>query len=93
MALEPSLFSFIFEASSIVKIVMVLLLSASVISWMFIFQQASSLSKAQQNLLRFEEKFWSGVDLAKLQDQLKLHVSDLDGLESIFYASFKEYLI
>jgi len=91
MTVEPSLFSFIFEASPIVKIVMVLLLSASVISWMFIFQQAGFLSKAEDDLLRFEEKFWSGVDLAKLQYQLKSKGNDLEGLEIIFYAGFKEY--
>lgn len=91
MTIEPSLFSFIFQASPVVKTVMVLLLSASMISWMFIFQQAGSLSKAEQDLQAFEEKFWAGIDLNRLRDQLKPSANELEGAESIFYSGFKEF--
>ena len=91
MSLQISLFSSIFQAGPVVKTVMILLLSASVISWMFIFQQASFLRQAREDLLAFEEKFWSGKDLNKLQEQARLNTENLEGIESIFYTGFNEF--
>ena len=84
------MWSLIANASVVVQLVMLLLLSASFISWWHIFTKIFSIKKAVQTTLAFESRFWSGSDLAKLYDD----VSGRGGiaLERIFEAGFAEYL-
>lgn len=89
-----SIFSLISSASLLVQIVMALLLLASVISWVFIIRRASILSHAKAELVLFEEKFWSGVDLNSLYREGNSQAAegiDIGGLEGIFRAGFKEF--
>jgi biopolymer transport protein TolQ len=91
MTAEPTLWSFIANASWVVKIVMLILLSASIASWTIIFQRISLLSKFRRKAFEFEQRFWSGIDL----NQLFSHFSDPEqsqtGLSSVFVAGFKEF--
>lgn len=89
---EPSLISYIFNASPIVKIVMLLLLLASMISWTLIFQRWFFLKNAFRAIKSFETRFWSGEDLHKYHNELHPHHKDLQGLEHIFYDGFKEFV-
>src|SRR3989344_1037280 len=41
---------------------------------------------------QFEHRFWSGVDLSELFNQLKPYKETLSGLSRIFYAGFQEFL-
>lgn len=91
MTAEPTLWSFIANASLVVKLVMLLLLAASITSWTMIFQRGFFLKKTRKAIKVFEEKFWSGQDLTKLYDELKSHPVDLSGLEHMFIAGFKEF--
>lgn len=91
MAAEPSLWSFIANASLIVKLVMLLLLAASIWSWTIIFQRWIFLKEANLAVKKFEEQFWSGNELQKLYQELNTHRDSLRGLEIIFYAGFSEY--
>ena len=89
-----SIFSLISSASLLVQIVMALLLLASVISCVFIIRRASILSHAKTELVLFEEKFWSGVDLNSLYREGNAQAADgidIGGLEGIFRAGFKEF--
>lgn len=90
MTTDTTLWSYVANAGPIVKIVMLLLVAASVISWTFILQRGLFLSAAAANSKRFEEQFWSGGDLNKLYFEL-LQRKELSGLASIFYAGFKEF--
>lgn len=92
MTHEPSLWSFVANAGPVVKVVMFLLLAASVWSWTIIFQRFFFLKDAQLAIKKFEKKFWSGVDLNKFYIELNSHHEDLRGLEHIFYAGFSEFL-
>lgn len=87
----PSIWSFIANASLIVKFVMLLLTAASVISWTFIFQRNIFLKRIRRSVIKFEDQFWSGADLSKLYDGLNKRNLELQGLESIFQAGFREY--
>lgn len=91
MISEPSLWSFIAGAGAVVKIVMLLLLLASLVSWTIIFQRWSILKAANIAITNFEERFWSGVDLNKLFLELQGRRNELLGLEQIFYSGFSEF--
>src|SRR5690554_7502399 len=68
---------------------MLLLLVASVVSWVVIVQRGRILSANKAAMLEFEEQFWSGVDLNDLYKdcQEKLNPS---AIEAIFMAGLKE---
>ena len=88
---QMSIWSLISGASFIVQFVMLLLFAASVVSWWIIFQRASVFSVARKNMLSFEEKFWSGMDLTQLFRDDSANPTANSGLEVIFRAGFKEF--
>ncbi len=92
MTTDTSIWSFIANAGPVVKAVMLLLISASVVAWGIIFQRAKLLKNAKTSLIEFENKFWSGVDLNQLYQGLNQDKQELFGLESIFFAGFNEFL-
>lgn len=92
MNVEPSLWSFIANAGPVVKLVLLLLFCASLISWTMIFQRGKFLRSAQGAIKNFEEQFWSGQDLRKMYQELHKRRNDLSGLEHIFYAGFSEFI-
>ena len=80
----------ILEASWMVKIVMLILLAASVSSWMIIFRKRQILAKAEKGADAFDERFWSGIDLTQLYELVSRNNTG-DGLEQIFESGFKEF--
>ena len=88
---EPSLWSFVSNAGTVVKFVMLLLLATSVISWTIIIQRALFIKQAKAALKKFEQRFWSGQDLNQFYTQLKGRPNTLTGLEHIFYTGFSEF--
>lgn len=90
MTTDQSFWIYFVDAGAVVKIVMLLLLAASVASWTIIIQQGLFLKRARQIATEFEEVFWSGTDLNKLYSELSSSEYDREGLECIFEAGFKE---
>ncbi|MCF7982016.1 MAG: MotA/TolQ/ExbB proton channel family protein, partial [Pseudomonadales bacterium] len=86
-----SLWSLVANASFLVQMVMLLLMVASIVSWVMIFQRAKFLKMAQQILDGFEEQFWSGVDLRQLYVDTKAKLHANSGVENIFCAGLKEF--
>jgi biopolymer transport protein TolQ len=82
-------YEIIMSASMPVKVVMIILILASVWSWLIIFAKGRVLSSAQGKAKKFEEYFWSGVDLNKLYDNISGKKNQ--GLAKIFEAGFKEF--
>ena len=91
MAEKMSIWSLVANASVVVQLVMVLLLLASVLSWVMIFQRHFVLTKARKSLRKFEDRFWSGVDLGQLFREINQTPNDDCGAENIFRAGIKEY--
>ncbi|MGB0283049.1 MAG: protein TolQ [Neptuniibacter sp.] len=91
MAEKMSIWSLVANASVVVQLVMVLLLLASVLSWIMIFQRHFVLTKARKSLRKFEDRFWSGVDLGQLFREINQTPNDDCGAENIFRAGIKEY--
>lgn len=90
MSTEPSLWSFIINASVVVKAVLSILFLASIASWTIIIQRALLFKNHFNAMTKFESTFWSGVDLNKLFQQCSQQ-QHLSGLPAVFYAGFKEF--
>ena len=88
---DLSFLTLIGNASVIVQLVLVLLLSASFMSWLFIFQKLFSLRLAAKQADEFEKEFWSGVDLNNLFQSLTSGRVTPRGMEKIFEAGFREF--
>jgi len=88
---ELSILDLFLQASLLVKIVMLILLGMSVASWAMIIKRSQILSNAAAKAERFEDRFWSGVDLSQLYKEVEARKDDLMGSEQIFYTGFKEY--
>ncbi|AZG35831.1 MAG: protein TolQ [Shewanella psychromarinicola] len=91
MHAEISFIGLFLEASVLVKLVMLTLLALSIASWAVILQRNKLLTSARVKSLRFEDTFWSGVDLNRLYKELIARGSAISGLEAMFVAGFKEY--
>ena len=81
----------IWEASWMVKMVMLILLAASVSSWMIIFRKRLLLATAEKSADEFEEKFWSGTDLTQLYESVSRDNAGNSGMERLFEAGFREF--
>jgi biopolymer transport protein TolQ len=88
---ELSFFDLFLEASLLVQLVMLTLLLMSVASWAMIFQRVKVLGYAERQAKKFEDRFWSGVDLAKLYNEVAARTTAQTGLESLFKSGFKEF--
>ena len=89
---DLSFLSLIAQASVVVQLVMLLLLSASGMSWYFIFRKMFSIREAQQQADKFEDEFWSGADLNHLYQRSSSGRTQVVGMEKIFEAGFREFL-
>ncbi|TVZ38089.1 biopolymer transport protein TolQ [Alteromonadaceae bacterium 2753L.S.0a.02] len=91
---EPlSILHLVLNASALVQLVMLLLLVASLLSWIMIMQRGLYQSKARQAFKAFEAQFWSGIDLTQLyrQGNSNANKQSTEGVENIFRAGFKEF--
>ena len=88
---EVSAIELFFQAGIVVKSVMIILILASILSWIIIFERYIFFRKANENRFIFEDKFWSGTDLNNLYDELEELDIDLIGSTSVFKNSFKEF--
>jgi biopolymer transport protein TolQ len=86
-----NLWSLLAHASLPVQFVMVLLLLASIASWVIIFRKQRVLSTTEKAAERFEERFWSGTDMSQLYREATERSRIVAGLEAIFEAGFREF--
>ena len=92
MEADMSLFSLVTRASILVQIVMFILLSASVLSWVIIVLKFKVLNLAKDEAMRFEDQFWSGINLSDLYQQVKRKTDENRGIAKIFESGFSEYI-
>jgi len=81
----------VLNASLFVQIVIVVLLLFSFLSWVIIFRKMNILNRAMKGADEFEERFWSGADLAGLFREVTGAGDQVTGIESIFEAGFREF--
>ncbi|UCC55973.1 MAG: protein TolQ [Gammaproteobacteria bacterium] len=90
MSTDMSFFHLIAGASFVVQLVMLLLLVVSVMSWTMIFRRRTALIEATQAANNFEDRFWSGGDLATLFREVSDRRENI-GMAGIFQAGFNEF--
>ena len=90
MNAELSITHLILQASLRVQAVMAILILASVVSWAVILSKRGLLARTRQASEKFEERFWSGGNLADLYDAVNRN-KESDGIIPIFSAGFEEY--
>jgi biopolymer transport protein TolQ len=89
--IDASFLNYFMNAGLVVKLVLLLLLGASIASWTFIVQRAFYLKDTRDASTEFENRFWSGGDLAKLYAEQE-EKKDIQGMAALFQAGFKEFL-
>ena len=89
---DLTIMAMIMNASIVVKVVMALLLFASMLSWTYIFMKLFAIRRARINADTFEREFWSGSDLVGLYQRAASGRYPPSGMERIFEAGFKEFL-
>ncbi|MCK4834882.1 MAG: protein TolQ [Gammaproteobacteria bacterium] len=92
MEADMSLFSLVTRASFLVQVVMMILLSASVLSWIVIVLKYKVLKLAREEAMRFEDQFWSGINLSDLYQQVKRKATERRGIAKIFESGFAEFI-
>lgn len=92
MGSHVSVLGYFMQAGFIVKLVMLILLAASVASWTLIFQRAWYFKQKKQQYDSFNQRFWGANDLSKLYADIDTNIQDRHGLAAIFHAGFKEFL-
>jgi biopolymer transport protein TolQ len=92
MSSDLSLLNLVLHASLVVKLVLLILVVASVMSWTMILDRGRVLGKARKVANAFEERFWSGGDLSALYKDLSADDKGNHGLAAIFRSGFKEYV-
>ena len=88
---EMSILRLILDASLLVQLVMLVLVLASVASWAMMFRKRSQLRQAAEEAEEFEDRFWSGGNLAEIYARIE-PTEEADGaMERIFRAGFREF--
>jgi biopolymer transport protein TolQ len=87
---EMSFLGLIAGATLVVKLVLLLLVAASVYSWAIIFSKLRILSAARQGTDQFEEAFLAGGDLANLFRSVQSQAGT-QGMANLFAMGFREF--
>ena len=89
---DISVLNLFLEAGMVVKTVMVILLIASLLTWIVIVERYNFYRKIRLINDSFLERFWSGDDLNLLYNEIKDKKVPMYGALSVFKSSFKEFL-
>ena len=88
-SIDLSIWSLVVRADIIVKIVLVILLAASIWCWAIIFDKVRKLRQVRASAERFEEAFWSGSSLEDLYDRVGKQADH--PMAMLFAAAMKEW--
>ena len=89
--MELSILELFLNASIVVKSVIIVLLLASIISWMVIFERWLYINKVSQEFLAFESRFWSDSGLEALLAESQEEGHQTIGAEYLFQIGFLDY--
>jgi biopolymer transport protein TolQ len=91
MQIDLSIINLIMDASLLVKLVMLVLVLASLWSWTLIFSKRFAMRRARRAADSFEDRFWSTEDLSTLYSRITGRGHEPSGMERIFEAGFREF--
>lgn len=82
----------VIHASWPVIFVLAVLVVFSFTSWVIIFRKKFLLDATTRDADDFEERFWSGVDLAALFREVSNRAGEAGGLAAVFESGFREFV-
>ncbi len=88
---DLSILELVYNASLVVKLVMVLLAVVSLMSWYWIFRKGFAIRDARTRTEKFERDFWSGGDLNNLYQSAINDRHSTGALERVFEAGYREF--
>ena len=91
MTSDLAVIGLLLQASIPVKIVMILLILASLVSWTIIFTKRRLIRRTRAASDDFEASFWSGGDLNTLYQSAARGKGGAIGMASIFEGGFREF--
>lgn len=91
MTADLSLVNLVMQASLLVKLVLALLVLASVASWAVILKKNRLLKKRDAEADRFEEHFWTGGNPDGIYRAIAQQGHGDGGLESLFKSGYEEF--
>ena len=80
------------NASFLVQLVMIILIVLSIWSWVIIFVKRRELKDILEHTTKFNQKFWSGMNMQKYYMQIK-DKRQKSAIEEIFYVGWNRYQI
>jgi len=89
---DISVLNLFLDAGLVVKTVMIILLIASLLTWIVIVERYNFYKKIKLINDSFLDRFWSGEDLNTLYSELENHEGPLFGSLGVFKSAFKEFL-
>ena len=89
--ISSSVIDLFLDASVIVQSVIILLLLASLFSWMIIFERWIYMKKSEQDFVDFEDLFWSDLGLEKVLRMTQQEGNVPLGAECIFLTGYLDY--
>ena len=89
--MELSIIELFYNASLVVKSVIIILIAASIFSWMLIFERWVYLNKSKDEILIFEENFWSDMGVETLLEKSQQEGHEAIGAECIFQAGYLDF--
>ena len=89
---DISVLNLFLDAGLVVKTVMIILLIASLLTWIVIVERYNFYKKIKLINGSFLDRFWSGEDLNTLYSELENHEGPLFGSLGVFKSAFKEFL-
>ena len=89
---DISVLNLFLDAGMVVKTVMIILLIASLLTWIVIVERYNFYKKIKLINDSFLDRFWSGEDLNTLYSDLENHEGPLFGSLGVFKSAFKEFL-
>ncbi|HET6466915.1 MAG TPA: protein TolQ [Geminicoccaceae bacterium] len=88
-AAGPSLWALVMQADIVVKIVMLLLLVASIWCWAVIFDKGFRMMRLRRRAATFEQAFWSGAPLDELYRRIAKRPDE--PMSMMFVAAMEEW--
>jgi biopolymer transport protein TolQ len=88
---DLNILDLVLHASLPVKLVLGVLLVFSFLSWVIIVRKYTLMNQADGKADAFEERFWSGGDLAALYREVGAEDAPGRGLSNVFGAGFREF--
>ena len=82
----------VIHASWPVIFVLAILVVFSFTSWVIIFRKKMLLDATTRDADAFEERFWSGVDLAALFREVSNRAGEAGGVAAVFESGFREFV-